>query len=543
MSITRTLRLGSKIARAEWTRHRRERGKPLTGNPLVFVVLVGIAIGLGWLAYSIGQTLSPGKAPPYDRLRLGLSVAFVWMMWRSSQYTHVRFERLNPDLLLTTVPARTVVVGLLGFVFARLSTSLLFPTFGLVGGAMIGLGSPGIAVSIGIAVAAMAVLAVALGTVGRLAGRLVALRLVRISFYRDLIIVFGWIPLIAGAMILQELSISIAPVVSLFGASPIAWFVDLALLGTGDAAVSGRNAFGVLVLLVFVVPLLVGVTTILACRIWEHSPARSTADHSSHALLKTGVVERIVGPRIPRAVYTVARKRWLMERRVPRGLLSTGYVLVVMGLVGFPAALFLGEAPTLLVLFAVTLGVMAGIAFGADPIGTEYRVLPMVLTAVSGRQFIYGVLLAAAMVGVPLVAVVIVPLGLVGPVGPLQTVLTALLGWVVCVCTAAVALAVGFDVDRYEFAPLPFFFTDVPIYAEQGVNGFLRYGQILVLVLLACVPAFAGTSAYVSGQLSSVGIPRHLVRTGSLLLTLLTVTVLTRTAIRIAIQRYQTYQI
>jgi len=27
------------------------------------------------------------------------------MTWRSSQYTRIRFERFDPDLLLTTVPA------------------------------------------------------------------------------------------------------------------------------------------------------------------------------------------------------------------------------------------------------------------------------------------------------------------------------------------------------------------------------------------------------------------------------------------------------
>ena len=194
-----------------------------------------------------------------------------------------------------------------------------------------------------------------------------------------------------------------------------------------------------------------------------------------------------------------------MERRVPRGVLSTGYVLVVMGLIGSPAVLFFGEAITLLVLFGVTVGLVAGIAFGSDPIATEYRTLPMVLTSVSGRQFITGGLLAAAMVGIPLVAVIVVPLGIIGPIGLAQTVLTAFLGWAVCVCTAAVALAVGVDVEHEEFTPLPFFFTDVPIYAEQGVNAFLRYGQILGIVLLACLPAFVGTSSYISEPIATVG--------------------------------------
>jgi len=457
MSLTRTLQLGAKISRAEWTRHRRERGTPLTGNLVLLVILVGIAIGLGWLAYSVGRTVASGQKLPYNRLSLFVSVAFVWMTWRSSQYTRIRFERFDPDLLLTTVPARTAAIGLLGFVYARLSTTLIVPTLGLVVGAVVGFESPSIAISIAIAVAAMATLAVALGTIARLVGRLIALQLVRVRFYRDLLIVFGWVPLMIGAMILEELSISIAPVISLFGVLPIAWFIDLAFVGTGEAAVSGRNAFGVLGLLVIIVPLLVGGTTVLARQIWERAPARSMGTHGSHSLLKEGLLERIIGPRIPRAVYTVARKRWLMERRVPRGVLSTGYVLVVMGLVGFPAVLFVGETITLLVLFAVTVGLVAGIAFGSDPIGTEYRTLPMILTSASSRQFVNGGLLAAATVGIPLVAVIIVPLGIIGPMGLAQTILTTFIGWAVCVCTAAVALAVGLDVEHDEFVPLPVF--------------------------------------------------------------------------------------
>jgi len=64
MSLTRTLQLGAKISRAEWTRHRRERGTPLTGNLVLLVILVGIAIGLGWLAYSVGRTVASGQKLP-----------------------------------------------------------------------------------------------------------------------------------------------------------------------------------------------------------------------------------------------------------------------------------------------------------------------------------------------------------------------------------------------------------------------------------------------------------------------------------------------
>ncbi|ADJ17016.1 hypothetical protein C497_06549 [Halalkalicoccus jeotgali B3] len=199
-------------------------------------MFAAITLVLGWLAHSLGRDLAAGQPLPYELLSLLVSVVFVWMTWRRSQYTHVRFERLSPDLLLTTVSARTAALGLLGFVYARLITTLILPTLGVAVAIAIGLRSPTVAVTVLVAVAGLVVLAVALGTTSRLAARLVALRLTRVRFYRDLLVVFGWIPLFVGAMILQELSISLAPLLAVFSVLPLAWFVDLALVGSVEFA-------------------------------------------------------------------------------------------------------------------------------------------------------------------------------------------------------------------------------------------------------------------------------------------------------------------
>ncbi|QLH84915.1 hypothetical protein HZS54_05755 [Halosimplex pelagicum] len=473
-----------------------------------------------------------------------MSVAFVWMVWRSSKYTHVRFERLNPDLLLTTVPTRTAALGLLGFVYARLLTTLAVPALGIAVGIAVGLRSPTVVLTVALAFACLAALAAALGTVSRLAARLVALRFARARHYRDLLVVFGWIPLVAGAMLLQELSLSIAPVVGIFGAVPLAWFVDLALVGAVDGTVgSTRHTLGAFALLATAVPVCAAATTVLARRVWERGPAGSTGARGSHSLLETGAVERVVGERIPRATYTVARERWLMERRVPRGLLSTGYALLFMGVVGFPLVALAGGTTGLLVYFAVTLGLVTGVAFGSDPIGTEYRALPMLLTSVTGRQFVGGLRLAATVVGVPLVALGTVPLGIVGSVGVARTVLIALLGSAVCTCTASVAAAVGLGVERVEYAPVPFFFTDVPIYGELGATAFLRHGLVLAVGALASAPAFAGTAPPVVERVAALGVPTGVVEIGSLLLAVVLAAAIARIAFERAVQRFREYQI
>ena len=155
MNIQRTLRSGKKIARATWTAHRRERGTPLGGNRVQLAVLLAATIGLGWIAYSTGHSVGAGTTVPDDRVRVFASGAFAWMVWRSSQYAKVRFERLDSDLLLTTVPARTVVVGFLGFVCTRLSVTLIGPTLGVAVGAGAGLESLSVVVSIPVGVSAM----------------------------------------------------------------------------------------------------------------------------------------------------------------------------------------------------------------------------------------------------------------------------------------------------------------------------------------------------------------------------------------------------
>jgi len=239
----------------------------------------------------------------------------------------------------------------------------------------------------------MATLAVALGTINRLVGRLIALQLVRVRFYRDLLIVFGWVPLMIGAMILEELSISIAPVISLLEScrlhGSLIWHCRYRRSGgIGSKRVRRR--------------------TWPSChhrpapRRWNNGSrtsnlgacARSFNGHSWFPFPPEG---RAAGTdywttnttscvhRCPKTVaHGAARSTWcpvywVCTRRD--------------GSSQFPAVLFVGETITLLVLFAVTVGLVAGIAFGSDPIGTEYRTLPMILTSAVASSSMVGSLL------------------------------------------------------------------------------------------------------------------------------------------------------
>ncbi len=530
-----------RIARAEWTRHHRDVGRPWLGRPTVLIASLALTILLGALAHVLGRNLASGQTVPRSNLSILTIVTFVWMVWRSSQLIHLRFERLHPDFLLTTVPARTAAMGLLGFVSARLAVSIALPTVGVAAGTALGLRSPVVTVTVLISIAGLAALAVVLGTTGRLAAHLVGLHLVRARFYRDLLTVFGWLPLLAGWLLIEELSVSVAALGAVFGALPSAWFVDLALVGGDPALASVRRGVGALGLLVPTVPLLTAMTIVLARRIWETTPVSSTESHGSHSLVHDGWLEQLLGDRVSRPVRTVARERWLMERRVPRGLLSTGYVFVVVGVFGFPALLS-GGPNGFLLLIAVSLGLAVGIAFASVPIGTEYRALPMLFTTVSGAQFVGGLLLAVTLVGVPLVTLITIPVGIVSLVGGIQTVFIAMAGVASCVCSGSVALAVGMGVERYDYVPVPSFFTDVPVFAELGRNGFLRLGVIFGVVLLANLPAYLGNAPLVYEGIAAVGPPPLVVQVGSLLVTIVLATAVSNSARRIAVRRYQNYQ-
>jgi hypothetical protein len=538
MSVT-WLRQGVLIGRAALTRHRREFEPP--SRSLALALAVGVALLSGWGAHSLARSLAAGEPLPRATLGALTTVAGSLLVWRSSRATSTQFEQLEADLLLTTVRPRAAALGLFVAVAVRLGRLVVGPALGLAAGVAVGLRSPAVAGSVLVAVASLVALTVALGTTGRLAIRLLSARLVRARLYRDLLVVFGWVPLLAGAVALERVSVPTGVVPAALPVVP-AWFVDLAVVGWRVPPGTAGRVVGALGLVALVVSPSIAVTATLLRRVWERPPASSAGSQGSRSLVGAGWTERLLGETVSRPVLTVARERWLLERRVPRGLLSTGYVLAVFGVAGAPLVLF-GGPNGLLLLLAVGLGLAAGIAFGSDPVGAEYQTLPMLLTTVSGRTFVAGLFVAATLLGTPLVTLVTVPVGLVSVVGTLQTLLVTLVGVGTCACTAAVGIAVGLDVRRSRLVLSPSFFTDVPVYAERGRDAFLRLGAIFAVVLLAVAPAYLGLSPLGATLRVTRGVPTVLIQVGAVLLTLGLLVVITSVAFQMAVRRYDDYKL
>lgn len=557
-------RLGNaaRIARTEWRRHRRDRHGSATRRRLLAGVWLAAGIVLGVLGFAVGRELAAGSAgagstvaestapgPTVsiatavgDWLWLVATVAVALLGWRAARATHERFERLQTAFLLTTVPTRIAALGLLGFVSLRVGVAIAIPTLGAAVGTAVGLRSPAVAPTVVVATAGLAAVAVTAGTAGRLAARLVGRRFVRARTLRDLLVLFGWVPLVVGFFVLREAWAGGARIPAWLELQPMAWFVDLALLGAGDAAgVEVPRVLAALAVVAVAVPLLAGATTVFARRLWDHEPGAEAPGRGSRSLAHDGWLELLSGSRVPRPAATVARRRWLGERRVPRGLLSTAYVLLFVSVVGLPAFALLGAPVLLLVVFG--LGLSAGVAFGSDPVAVEYRSLDVLLTAVDGRQFVAGYVLAATTAALALVAVLLGPLWVAGVTTAFETAALALVGTSIAACTAAVATAIGLGVDRDALVALPAFFTDVPVYGEVGSAEFRRLGAVFALVSLALVPAVAGTLGPIVDVATTAGIPAPALRIGAMLATALLAAGLAVLAARTAVDRFLTYRL
>lgn len=324
-------------------------------------------------------------------------------------------------------------------------------------------------------------------------------------------------------------------------AAPLGGIADLALLcaagPTGADPVRGLTALAVLAT---GTTLFTGTATGLTRRIWERDPAEPTPSSGSRSLLDPGWGDRLTGGVLPWPVRAVARKRWLVERRTPPGLLYTGYVLCFVCVVLFPITALAG-IPTFVIL-VLALGLALGIAFGNDPIGVEYRGLAMVLTTIRGREFVGGLVLAVLAPALVVVPAVVLPLGAVSAASPGETLSFILFGIAVCGCTASLALAAGLGVDRSAFVPFPGFFTDVPWYAETGWEQFRRLGAVLVGATLVTMPAFVGAHPAVYDSLATAGISVPVTRSGGLVLSALVAAGVARLAGEVAATRFEEYE-
>lgn len=453
-------------------------------------MVVGFAVGSGFGAYTFGTALRRGQGIlSLEMLQIAATGVSLALLIGFIQGTSRLKERINTDHLLTTVSAREIVLGIVLAVSSRTAVRMSLTAMSVAAGFAAGVGSPASALPILLAVVGLFILTALLGVGLSFAVELITTRSPRFRRYKNVLIVLAFVLATIGWTVASTELVSLGFSIEWIGGVPTAWFVDLALLGSSTVQADVLRSIGAVALLVVGIPVLPVVTTALSTRVWETEPVSAATLHRSRSLVGEGIAEWLFASQVSRPVLTIARKRWLQERRVPRGLMLPGYLIVLLLGVFFPI-LAAGEVPGLsLVVLVAICAAATGLAFGMTPIETEYSSLPMTLTSVTGDQFVRGTTLSGVAIGAPITVIATFLLAVGSPLGVLETLLIALTGVVLCTCGVTLAAAIGLRVSYPDLVPVPLSLTSATVYGVIGRESFVKMGVMLGLLGLVCLPA------------------------------------------------------
>ncbi|MFC7198473.1 hypothetical protein [Halospeciosus flavus] len=480
-------------------------------------------------------------ALPISAIQTTAVAGFLTFLWLALQRTSSENEQLNTDHLLTTISAPEAALGLVFTVFRQVAVPVFLPALAVAVGLALGSQTPVTALTTGVAVVGFVTLTALLGIVLSLGTKLATSRSPRLRRYKNytyvLAFILGfliWITILQGPVSNQT-------AIDWLHAVPLAWFVDLALLGLADVPVGHARSLGALGVTVVGLLVLTGATISLAERVWTADRVGESTIHHSRSLVGAGIAERLFAGWVSRPVLTVARKRWLQERRVPIGLLLQGYMLMLTPLVFLPI-FAAGEVPGVALVGLVFLSAVGtAFAFGAELLGTEYSSLPMTLTSVSGRHFIRGTVFAGVTISGPFTLLVILLLSLGSPLSAVELLGMGLAGIAVIACSVAVSAMLGLDASYYEIRPVAIPFTGITAYTESG--GIFKWGKVFAVVGLVCLPAYVVYgAAFLGGSVATaLGASMPVVRIGGLLATILLAIAVAILAYQRAVRAYNQY--
>ncbi|CAP15576.2 uncharacterized protein OE_5230R (plasmid) [Halobacterium salinarum R1] len=542
MNVRSWLRHALQIARIERTRNKRQPGHSATWRALRMITLIVLSIGGGTGAYLIGKLIARGDFTlPVSAIQTAAVAGFITFLSLGIQRTSSVNERLDTGYLLTTVGAHEAALGLVFTVYRQVAVPVFLPALAVAVGLALGSQTPATAVTVGVAVVGFVTLAALLGVVLSLATKLATSRSPRLRRYKNytyvLTFILGfliWITILQGPLSNQGACDWLQVV-------PPGWFVDLALFGLTDVPTEPARGLSALGVTVVGFPVLMGTTIALTERVWTADRVSGSVLHRSRSLVGTGLAEWLFAGWVSRPVLTVARKRWLQERRVPIGLLFQGYLLMLAPLVFLPI-FAAGEVPGVALVGLVFLSAVGtALAFGAELVGTEYASLPMTLTSVSGRHFIRGTVFAGITISGPFTLLVVLLLGLGSPLVGVELLVLGVVGIVLIACSVVVSAMLGLDAPYYAIRAEAIPFTDITAYTESG--GVFKWGKVFAVVGLVCIPAYMVYGArFVGGPVATaLGASMPVVRIGALIVTSLFAIAVAALAYRRAVARFNEY--
>lgn len=460
----------------------------------------------GWLAArAAGEALASGTTD-FAGLSVAAGVrgvfALVWLgfaaltVMRAVGTTATIDEA---DGLLTTVPVRTVVGGILLAEGLSLGIWLVVPLVAIVGGFAVGAGTP-----LPVFAASIAVLAV-LGTAlpaGYIVGLWIRQTLTgyeTIARHRTKLVILAGIAYF-GLFATGEFETVTTVLFRSLQESPMGWLGDVALLGAPGVDTSIWRALAGFGIAAVGAPVLFRGAVYSATVHWFADPARTTETREATPTpASTGRTDRLLAA-TARPTRAITRVAWLRARRAPIKLLYAAYPLFGLIWIG-PEIVQTGIPWYLPYLAAGSVVWASGVLFTLNPLGDQGPVLPASLTApVTGGQFVRGHVLAGALVGLPLSALIVAPIALLVLDPAAALALTVATGAGVLAATV-LAAGIGVAVPRFGAVKVSGSRTAVMPSKTAFFAYTLVLGSAVVAGLLAFEPDLSAAAATIVSAL------------------------------------------
>ncbi|SIR53233.1 hypothetical protein SAMN05421858_2677 [Haladaptatus litoreus] len=443
-------RRSASIAKIEYRRSIRAMLKnpvQLLGFAFFLLVFVGgPTLGGSYVAYRFGGQIDqlPDSLPLLDFARGGLAVAWLSITALVVARAVGKTGRIDHEAgILTTVPARDAVGGLVLAEFARIGSVVALPLLSISAAWSVALGTPTVFITIVLAM-------LGLFTTAILAGHIVGL-LLKVAFARsELLTQYKSVIAVAGFAVYMAaiLSNALGRVMTTLGGLlqdvPTAWLGDVFMLGIPGISVSLSRVGGAVAFVAVTIPVLVSLDVRTATWLWygdqvQVENKKYDSDESSADFL-SGFVSR--------PTRTVTANVWRRTKRAPLRLLYVVYPVFFMT-APLQNAVQTGVISDFLAISIALYGAWAIGATALNPLGDEGAMLPVTITStIRGEQFVRGHVLAVTLVGLPFV---VVATAVAGVLSPLEhwvglTVGSALLS----VAGTVVALAIGTVFPRFS---------------------------------------------------------------------------------------------
>ncbi|NHN47797.1 hypothetical protein G9464_09335 [Halostella sp. JP-L12] len=454
MSVVPSPRRSALIARTEVRRSFRsftDNRTRLALTALSTLVVALVVAGGAYGAYQAGRAVRGGGLAEFDVLPA--LRGFVGLAWvgltalAAARAVAQRGEVPEADGLLTTVPTRDALGGMLLSELAFVLLWVLPAVWTLTASFSYGAGTPGPFLATLPVAVTLGALAVAVGYgVGLLVRQLVTRyeflarhrqALFALAFLGYFALVFSGGLNVLGSTLFDPLS-----------RTPVGWLADLLLLGTPGIDPSlARAAAAPVLVLAAVAPAFAGTLRVASVH-WFADPATGSADSDEEVNGATGGRFPDLALPMPsslsRPTRAVAAAAWRRAVRAPIKLAYVVYPLfgvVPVAQTAVEQGRVPAEFPYLVVLYG---GWAAGVLVTLNVFGDQGSVLPSTLTTpVSGRQFVAGHVLVGAGVAVPITALLTLATGVASPLSLSRVALLTAAGAVLATVTPLLATGIG----------------------------------------------------------------------------------------------------